>query len=1703
MRCLLLALLLSLAVCSASAQDTEAGNPTGPSGDFNGEVTTAGAYDPFTGNLKRRVTDLSVPGANGGYPLGFARTFNSQTFVAPNDRSVLGDGSNWRHSYQWNLGVTSFNSVNGAVTAYTVAYPDGAVIVFKPGRNFAPANEYANYWRGPSGTPDRLEVVSATEIYLHTNDGGVVAFVGGNPAWPSYLLDPNGAKTTLVYNGTTGYLTQVTEPGGRTLTFHYHTVTQNYRDLNSHQRSWSTVLLDTVTASNGQSATYSYTPYDPNHTVNETADGGPAVGMVNYQVLTDVNYGREDPAGSAAVHAYYSYTYNASAYGPPILVTAQDPHYAGAMKSIRYAGSNVPGGTSFEEENYGSSERVSHLERSVAGNGATASSQETRGDATVNGAAIQRTFSYGPRSGPPIPGENTANPPKASVLTAVADFEGHSTGYSYYGNGDTDYKGNVEPKSFLRCTQDAAGNLTSFIHEPITGKVATTRLPDGRERSAVWAGKDGSDALQPYYLARTTDERGHSTTYHRYSNTGFVYQVDSPIGTEYYQYRGFNGPNGAFYKVSLFQNKLGGQITYAYDEANHGGSGHLGLLTTVTRSYATGPNTVVSESTRFTYDALDRVSQTSDPRGVSDQYTYNGRHQVTRVLHTADNTHVDTVYDDAGRPVSVADELGHATTTSYDEYSRPVSVTTPVNAPNAAGTQIASRYQAFSYLRYDNSNHVLASATSHTSAAWGAAWQPTGSAVQRVFSPNGWCTDEYLGMYVNGGQNPIQPVPGSGYAHRSTAFNALGQPRSTTDAQGFATTYTYDACHRLATTTDPLGGANHTLTRTYYGPGEQASSGSGVDCTGLLKSVTSPGSDLNSYPTVQTRCSNYDLMARLLATVDPSNHTFNSGYDAGGDLISQTDGAHSTGYSSDQLGRKSAVGYPDGSSEAWTYDASGNVATYKNRAGAVCTYSYTDGRNRCTGYTWNDNATSGVSYFYRANGQLKETNNANSDIRFTYDDSDALLAEDELTAQPTRMVTRYTHDADGNVDKITYPNGNPPHFTYDNQERVTGMDAAGSQFSLYFYSGDRLASRYLLNGFYTTYDYQSNGRVWDVWHHNGNGHNVRRQCYGYYPDGRISWVDRESDGTGSDGSVPANSAASGSILENGQGDEFRYYPDGSLYYGARDIAATGGWPGNYGSTADSQVSDANVSYAHQSASTYGFGYVYDAAGNRTQANQMGQSIAYYDSGQHPGENQYSGSGYDANGNTTNSAVGWTYAYDAENKLVGAAGPSGQTLGLAYDALGRLTAQVTNGVAAYFYYAGAQRIEEHDASNQAVYLYFYEAPGSDRLLFRQGGPWWRLWYQTDLLGNTTHLSAEQYNSNGQLTGGSVVEQYLYDPFGTPTVYDAAGRVRPGGSAYDNRRLFKSSGGYQWLAPAGLYHCRARCYLPQHGRFLQPDPSGQAGGLNLYSYCHNDPINQSDPSGLAEDDATGDAPKQSVDPVTPTGTLIPNHYYNIGNNVYQSNAVWGSTFVGAISYGANGDPHAPAGATNANLSGGSLGAVALFWGAGGSPDMSGRRNSNNAIQTMTDNANKEGMDARAYGRDQVNSAVDFLEAASDAGESISVVGYSRGAIAALNTTEQLLNDFYLVDNLVVIDAVLPRGGRLSVPMNVIQAFNFYEKKGGIGAFLSNSLQGHGDIGQLFRGTRIDQIGVNNIQLNVYHGSVPFRITSIVNSILASGQ
>ncbi len=101
-----------------------------------------------------------------------------------------------------------------------------------------------------------------------------------------------------------------------------------------------------------------------------------------------------------------------------------------------------------------------------------------------------------------------------------------------------------------------------------------------------------------------------------------------------------------------------------------------------------------------------------------------------------------------------------------------------------------------------------------------------------------------------------------------------------------------------------------------------------------------------------------------------------------------------------------------------------------------------------------------------------------------------------------------------------------------------------------------------------------------------------------------------------------------------------------------------------------------------------------------------------------------------------------------------------------------------------------------------------------------------YYHFDGLGSVAALS--DVNS-------VVVERYSYDVFGEPN------RV----SGVNNPYLFT---GRRYDDETGLYYYRARYYKPEIGRFLQSDPIGYAGGLNMYAYVGNNPINGIDPWGL---------------------------------------------------------------------------------------------------------------------------------------------------------------------------------------------------------------------------------------------------------------
>jgi len=103
-----------------------------------------------------------------------------------------------------------------------------------------------------------------------------------------------------------------------------------------------------------------------------------------------------------------------------------------------------------------------------------------------------------------------------------------------------------------------------------------------------------------------------------------------------------------------------------------------------------------------------------------------------------------------------------------------------------------------------------------------------------------------------------------------------------------------------------------------------------------------------------------------------------------------------------------------------------------------------------------------------------------------------------------------------------------------------------------------------------------------------------------------------------------------------------------------------------------------------------------------------------------------------------------------------------------------------------------------------------------------------------------------------TTKNIRSQYKYDEFGnitSETYYDSNGV-----ETTDENEIIKSQilyAGYQYDEESKYYNLHARYYDPQTARFLQQDTYrgtiADPLSLNLYTYCHNEPMMYYDPTG----------------------------------------------------------------------------------------------------------------------------------------------------------------------------------------------------------------------------------------------------------------
>jgi RHS repeat-associated protein len=289
---------------------------------------------------------------------------------------------------------------------------------------------------------------------------------------------------------------------------------------------------------------------------------------------------------------------------------------------------------------------------------------------------------------------------------------------------------------------------------------------------------------------------------------------------------------------------------------------------------------------------------------------------------------------------------------------------------------------------------------------------------------------------------------------------------------------------------------------------------------------------------------------------------------------------------------------------------------------------------------------------------------------------------------------------------------------------------------------------------------------------------------------------------------------------NGSGSKFQtftYINDRLTYWEKRHQTGTptcinlGGW--GYDCSGSSTISDLFVSS------------FYDLVGNPDAAGVQldpGNRLRTYN-----GVSML----YDADGNlvkrtgaTTDSLV-----WDDFGQLKAVRQGSTTIASFAYDGFGRRIRKVAGATTVHYIWDGDQITAEADGSGTIQQTYSYY-PGIDKL------------HSVTKAGQTYYASIEPATGdiNGLINGSTnaVVATYAYTPWGEieSSTQQIAGL---------NSLRWK---GLLWDDETKLYYMRARYYDPKVRRFISEDPIGLSGGINMYAFANNDPVNGRDPFGL---------------------------------------------------------------------------------------------------------------------------------------------------------------------------------------------------------------------------------------------------------------
>ncbi|MHC8367803.1 RHS repeat-associated core domain-containing protein [Pseudomonas sp. ZT5P21] len=908
----------------------------------------------------------------------------------------------------------------------------------------------------------------------------------------------------------------------------------------------------------------------------------------------------------------------------------------------------------------------------------------------------------------------------------------------------------------------------------------------------------------------------------------------------------------------------------------------LALAGEATRFYhfRTGRLTAISDAygNRLTVrrDRSDRIMRLDNGAGRSLRLRYDRRHLAAvdyQSFHPADTL------EDAWRTEQTL------ITYRYDACHRLIEAT------NAAGE--SERYD------YDDQQVIL-----QRQLAGGASffweWERSGKAARCVRHWASFSQMDTRYAWDGNGSVLVKTVDGSEEVYEHDDRARLVRK---VDPEGGETRRAYDDKGRLITEQDPLGAVTEyrydevgRLTALIPSEGEPTSyeyrngflharyRGESVwkyqrNAQGDVTEATDPDGHV-------THC-HYDGKGRQLSIRYPDNSRHLFVRNALGQLIEETlpDGSQRR-FSYDMLGRQAtrqdehgditryewdAVGrliqttFPTGASRAFSYNAYGKIVAERDELGRITRFEYADDLHLISRrinpdgtqllYRY-DNAQlllteieneSGEKYQldYTPNGLIRqETGFDSRRTAYAYDLNGHLLEKTEFGDDDSKLITAYQRDSTGRLLVKTLPDGVNVGYRYDSIGRLVSVDDGHDRPLEFEYDRqDRLVTEH--QGWGTLrYGYDACGQLNHL-----RLPDASKLDYHHAKGGALTAIDLNGARLTSHTFVAnrEQSRRQGLLLS-----DYQYDDQGRLKAHAvsqqqqtlyrRDYAYSAN--GNLDSIADTRHGQRSYHYdaldrlirVRHSRDQQPESFAHDPAGNLLMQDRPGVAKVLGNRLLTQGDRHYD---YDAFGNLirerrgTGQKIVTEYRYDCQHRLIGATLPSGSQATYRYDAFGRRISKTVDGKTTEFFWQGDNLVAESSREHYRSYVY---EPGSFRPLAMLDGKGPRkacpFYYQLDHLGTPQELT--DYS-------GDIVWAALYTAYGRLTRLN-----RDTHQILDQPLRFQG----QYFDPeTGMHYNRHRYYQPEVGRYLTPDPSGLAGGLNPYQYTRS-PTGWVDPLGLSE-------------------------------------------------------------------------------------------------------------------------------------------------------------------------------------------------------------------------------------------------------------